>query len=501
MAKKKVTAKQKQKALAKARKDGKVSAKEARSLRSLGISAKKITNTTPGGKGKVKVTGRAKQLAKPKPTPSPSSPTAPARAAAAKVKANAPTPTPTPSRSNNIFEQKATGGNKFLTGKQANQVLKLVKDPQRLPSTANETTDREGNVTTSTTPGDIDFESIGGERLINKALRGLSAQGININDISSQNDLNKIKDYVRPLATRNNNGLPGGDRATGEYNDIVNVLRQDAETFGQRGDKYRDLLKNSSPYSPEFVAMAKELGRIPGLEEIDAATKGIGGKNTDKAYGKFIGNLNKATGKGQKKDKVLGPLGGGNGLSDNALNPFAFTNSFTASRETKNIGPTVNGIGELAIGATAPAAPTAPVGAAPTAAATTTAPEAPTGTAPTAADETNPYASIISGLESQIADLSLQTTDLGDLADGFAASNTFLSDQAAASAEAYAAAEKRATNLANAFVPNANPNANSISYGDYRKRNRRKEDNQLSDLAILSDVGNATDPLAGLQLA
>ena len=486
MAKKgKASAKRRQAALAQARKDGKVTRKEAAKLTDLGVSKKRVTNTK---KGKVKVTPAAKRtVAKaspPRPTPAPTpapSPTAAARAAGARAKANTPTPTPAPSRSNNIFEQRATGGDKFLSGKQANQVLKLVSDPQRYDPTT--TTDPEGNVTT--TPGDIDFESIGGERLIGKALRGLSAQGININDLSSQNDLNKIKNYVRGIATQNNNGLPGGDRGTGDYNDIVNVYKQDAQTFAERGDKYRDLLKNTEAYSPEFVAMAKELGRIPDLAEIEAATKGIGGKNNDKAYNKFIGRLSNV-----KNNK---PQGIGKGVKN---------------ARTKDIQAEYALIAEE-LGLPAGAGPSggAAVGRAKTAALTETGTGVETvvptaaGEGLTTADEVNPYDDIISGLQTQIADLQLQTTDLGDLADGFAQANTYISDQAAASADAYAAAENRATNLANAFVPNANPNANSINYGDYRRRNRRKEDNQLSDLSILSDVGDSTNPLAGLQLA
>ena len=42
---KELTAKQKQKRLERARKDGKITRKEAKDLRALGISSKKITNT------------------------------------------------------------------------------------------------------------------------------------------------------------------------------------------------------------------------------------------------------------------------------------------------------------------------------------------------------------------------------------------------------------------------------------------------------------------------
>ena len=102
--------KQRQRALNKARKDGKVTKAEAKNLRSLGITTNKITATK---KGTIKVGKQAtKAASKPKPTPAPSpkpsptpSPTAPARAAGARAKANAPAPTPSPSRQNNIFER------------------------------------------------------------------------------------------------------------------------------------------------------------------------------------------------------------------------------------------------------------------------------------------------------------------------------------------------------------------------------------------------------------
>ena len=51
------------------------------------------------------------------------------------------------------------------------------------------------------------------------------------------------------------------------------------------------------------------------------------------------------------------------------------------------------------------------------------------------------------------------------------------------------AAEQRAANMRNAFVPQANPSAMSVAYGDQRKTNRNQANNQLSDLTIMSGLG------------
>jgi predicted flap endonuclease-1-like 5' DNA nuclease len=91
--------------------------------------------------------------------------------------------------------------------------------------------------------------------------------------------------------------------------------------------------------------------------------------------------------------------------------------------------------------------------------------------------------------------------ELAGAKEAYASANTYMQQQLQASNAARAAAEQRAYNMRNAFVPQANPNALSISYGDQRSTARKKENNQLSDLTILSGVGTTSNPLAGLQLA
>ena len=76
-----------------------------------------------------------------------------------------------------------------------------------------------------------------------------------------------------------------------------------------------------------------------------------------------------------------------------------------------------------------------------------------------------------------------------------------MSDELASANAAVEEANRRAGNLRTAFTPGANPNALSILAGDYRKSRRRKQDNQLSDLNVLSDLGTNKSSLSGLQLA
>ena len=85
--------------------------------------------------------------------------------------------------------------------------------------------------------------------------------------------------------------------------------------------------------------------------------------------------------------------------------------------------------------------------------------------------------------------------------DDLQSANSFMQQQLGVANAAAAAAEQRAYNMRNAFVPQANPTALSVSYGDQRMTSRKKENNQLSDLTILSGLGTTSNPLAGLQLA
>ena len=99
-------------------------------------------------------------------------------------------------------------------------------------------------------------------------------------------------------------------------------------------------------------------------------------------------------------------------------------------------------------------------------------------------------------------DLQLQIGDLGSLNDNFSAANELLQEQLNSANAAREDAERRATNLRSAFVPQANQFSTSFSYGDFRASERKKQNNQLSDLQMLGNgLGTPTNPLAGLQLS
>ena len=110
---------------------------------------------------------------------------------------------------------------------------------------------------------------------------------------------------------------------------------------------------------------------------------------------------------------------------------------------------------------------------------------------------TKQYDKQVGSLEAQLGKYGIQITDLQG-----ALSNSQQQYQTAEAARLLA--ENRADNLRNAFVPEANPTATGVSYGDDRQTAtaaRRPKDNRLSDLAILSGLGTESNPLAGLQLA
>lgn len=102
------------------------------------------------------------------------------------------------------------------------------------------------------------------------------------------------------------------------------------------------------------------------------------------------------------------------------------------------------------------------------------------------------------GFDAQIAGLEGQ---LGQANQAYAAAQQQMQAQLQAATAATFAAEKRAANMRNAFVPQANPSAMSVAYGDQRVNNRARANNQLSDLTIMSGLGTVSNPLAGLQLA
>ena len=95
------------------------------------------------------------------------------------------------------------------------------------------------------------------------------------------------------------------------------------------------------------------------------------------------------------------------------------------------------------------------------------------------------------GLESRMA---AQQQDFNN-------AQAFTNQQLNAANNAFLREQQRAANLGNAYIPQANPTAMTVGYGDGRTTRRKQDDNQLSDLALMSGLGTQSNPLAGLQLA
>ena len=87
-----------------------------------------------------------------------------------------------------------------------------------------------------------------------------------------------------------------------------------------------------------------------------------------------------------------------------------------------------------------------------------------------------------------------------DFNNQLAASQLALSE----SQDLYAEQQRLAANQANAFVPDANPSAQTATAGDDRLNlfnNVKPKKQQLNELSLLSGVGPQGNPLAGLQIA
>lgn len=85
-------------------------------------------------------------------------------------------------------------------------------------------------------------------------------------------------------------------------------------------------------------------------------------------------------------------------------------------------------------------------------------------------------------------------------ANAAAAQQTLLTSQLQSTQNALQEQQRMSTNLANAYVPQAEQSAQSASYGDQRTTTRKKESNSLNDLSIVSGVGSSNS-LSGLTLA
>ena len=461
----------KQRALAKARKDNKITRKEARNLRDLGVSRKQITNTA---KGRIKIQKQAaKAASKPKPKAA-SRPTPPkASAAVSNARKNAQPVSQNISRGDNKPTSPRPGtpapgstGNvkNGISGKQANKILRDFKQGGvRLPGTPSTTVDPEtGYETTTTTPGEVDYAYYNNNRIYGKAKTALG-----IKDVNKLSELEEIRAYA--LSNQNPNAgkrlTDYGIRGSGEFDDIVAALGGDAQAGYEVAEQMRK--KGISMTDPRYERVLGQLAK--GVQG-----KGRFGLNSlNLSFGRLANgkldpvNKNKYQAELKANEKFKG-------LYDGLADKFA--------------GPNVNDLmADFAIGRD----------------------QAYIDGANSVKDEMDgilsayqtAYDTEMTGYQDQIDAMGLQVTALGDMADGYAATNKYLQDELD-SANAYVtAADQRAQNIANSFVPDANPNALSVLAGDFRRSRRKKENNQLSDLAVLTDVGSNESPLAGLQLA
>lgn len=470
MGKKKASAKKRQQALKRARKDGKVSGAEAKKLRSLGVSKNKITNTKKATVSKAAV----KQAAKParKPARAASRPTsASTRKNQTAARSN---PTPPPGRSNSTGRSKPNyesagsqkdTGNKFLSGKQANQLTKLLNNPDRFAPDTSSTTDRDGNVTETTTPGKINFEALSENRLVRRGLRGLSASGKSINDFSSNNDLQKLLGYAKPLASKSsNNGLGQfGARASGNIKDIMEQLGIDRQTALSIRDSFDR--KKIETTDPKYQRLLDKIG-----------------KGLDSGKGKFaVPQLNRTFLGADKGDL--------NVVNTNKYNRNLLRQNKDVNDDYTDINKSFGEVDIASIlesmGITGPQDEPNISG------------DLTTGTNTFETDS----AEVNQSYQTLIDSLTLQNDSLGSLNDQFSATNNYLNGELSTANAAVEEANRRAENLRTAFTPGANPNAMSILAGDFRKSRRRREDNALSDVSILSDLGSNKKQLSGLQLA
>ena len=524
MAKKKGGSNKRSKALKAARKDGRITRAEAKGLKDLGISKKQITNTR---KGSVNVSKAATKAVTPKP----------------KTK-TAPKP--------KVDGTAVTNRGKFTTA-QANQIQRAIKQVENPPPI--QVTNPDG--TTQASPQGVDYGSLNSQRLVSKA-----AKFAGVSDISGANDINKIKNYLRG---DNVTQQVGGNRASGNFNDITGAIREDINRARDVQKEYENkgTLNRTDPKFDELLQGTREQlnGPLaPGVtkERIEQPGRKL---NSELGFGELTkaGNRGgfKRDGKGGKR-KVSeypgAPLAPGvtqaqlpNQLLNqaNALRGYQSNVSSTKGPVSTTYpgAPLAPGVDRASlpnqikqqlpqgfagnldradVATPQPSIPPAPtLGGSPTTGplrdlqlgddgvaqpAVTKTPYQ--NTADTLADETiadpvgdDPFADLVSGFNDKLSDLELRITGLDDLNQQYRATNSLLNQGLDDANEARKAALDRQKQIAKAFVPGANPNALSVGYGDARKRTRKAMNNNLSDLAILSDIDQAKNPLAGLQLA
>ena len=504
---------QQRRALRKAKADGGISRKESRSLRKLGISKRKAAPT-----------GAKEKPAARKAEPKPEKRTRPAaRKADSKARPSRSKAKERPKKDKPVLSVKQL--NKLRTEIRSNEGGVVRQGYTGKPSSAN----------SGAKPSAIDYSNYGGKKnpfggngkAKNSKIWQSVAKELGIKKVDTQDDINRLITYVDNYGTKKKDGekkVVYGGRGSGKFSDITKALEEDA----QQGLDKAEELKNKGVRATR-KRYQDTLADLRGLKEggspfSDLAIKGRGedsialpdserpGRNRrerDNRKGRKAEKdrpLNKRQQRRQDRETfgmdvdtnapgVLAPDKNtkyrgdkrerqGNDRLDrlkdrNADLRMKYKELRNEFRDFKNqpVEPrVVNNNEELQA--------------------------LKDRLALQRQNSKNELNSAADAFRSQINDLQLQIGDLGSLNDNFTAANELLQEQLNAANAAREDAERRATNLRSAFVPQANQFSTSFSYGDFRASDRKKQNNQLSDLQMLGNgLGTPTNPLAGLQLS
>lgn len=316
-----------------------------------------------------------------------------------------------------------------------------------------------------------------------------------------------------------------GGRGSGEFEDIRTSLRDDADKgkaaaaeFRNKqppGQENRDLIRdlrakrgsglgtNPNTKPTDFSAAQQNIAKTLGIKTVNSQKdlRQVQDYNANQTRTDYSGSMKPVS--FTKDDSNIGKLLGIKNLD--SVNDLRRINDARRAAEAIGIQNIDSQNDVKQINSWLSANPTAPKVPAP-GSGTSTQPTPMQVNEPTLQDlligQQTQFETQIAGLQQGYDDqISALTGQLGQANNAYAAAQQQMQAQLQSATAAAQAAEQRAANMRNAFVPQANPSAMSVAYGDQRKTNRNQANNQLSDLTIMSGLGTASNPLAGLQLA
>lgn len=315
-----------------------------------------------------------------------------------------------------------------------------------------------------------------------------------------------------------------GGRGSGEFEDIRTSLRDDADKgkaaaaeFRNKqppGQENRDLIRdlrakrgrglgtNPNTKPTDFSAAQQNIAKTLGIKTVNSQKdlRQVQDYNANQTRTDYSGSMKPVS--FTKDDGNIGKLLGIKNLD--SANDLRRINDARRAAEAIGIQNIDSQNDVRQINSWLSANPTAPK--VPAAGSGTSTQPTPTPAQPTLQDlliqQQTGFDEQIAGLrQGYDQQINALTGQLGQANEAYAAAQQQMQSQLQAATAAAQAAEQRAANMRNAFVPQANPSAMSVAYGDQRKTNRNQANNQLSDLTIMSGLGTASNPLAGLQLA